>query len=82
MRHEIELETDRVAGGNKGISRIPINLRIFSRKVLNLTLVDLPGVMKVPIGDQPVDIEHRIRKLILEYITKPNSIILAVTPGN
>lgn len=30
MRKEIEAETDRVTGSNKGISNIPINLRVYS----------------------------------------------------
>ena len=30
VRKEIEAETDRVTGGNKGISNIPINLRVCS----------------------------------------------------
>ena len=33
-------------------------------------------------GDQPPDIEYRTRKLIMEYIARPNAIILAVTPAN
>jgi replication fork clamp-binding protein CrfC len=37
---------------------------------------------KVPVGDQPKDIENQIRDMILRYITKPNSIILAVTSAN
>ena len=37
---------------------------------------------QVPVGDQPLDIEHQIRHLILQYISNPNSIILAVTPAN
>jgi dynamin 1-like protein len=36
----------------------------------------------VPIGDQPTDIEKQTRNLISEYIAKPNSIILAVSPAN
>lgn len=36
----------------------------------------------MPVGDQPLDIEHQIRHLILQYINNPNSIILAVTPAN
>jgi dynamin 1-like protein len=36
----------------------------------------------VPIGDQPSDIEKQTRNLITEYIAKPNSIILAVSPAN
>lgn len=82
IRHEIEVETDRVAGANKGVNRVPINLKIFSPHVLNLTLVDLPGLMKIPVGDQPTDIERQTRNLILEYTAKPNSIILAVSPAN
>jgi dynamin 1-like protein len=36
----------------------------------------------VPIGDQPSDIEKQTRNLITEYIAKPNSVILAVSPAN
>lgn len=82
IRDEIANETSRIAGENKGISRLPINLKIYSTKVLNLTLVDLPGLTKIPIGDQPTDIERQTRNLILEYISKPNCIILAVSPAN
>ena len=82
VKREIENETSRVAGNNKGINRQPINLKIYSPHVLNLTLVDLPGLTKVPIGDQPTDIEKQTRNLISEYIAKPNSIVLAVSPAN
>ncbi|KAK9468631.1 putative dynamin-like gtpase protein [Lipomyces arxii] len=82
VRHEIENDTVRIAGNNKGINKNPINLKIYSAHVLNLTLVDLPGLTKIPIGDQPTDIERQTRSLILDYITKPNSIILAVSPAN
>ncbi|XP_069355207.1 dynamin-1-like protein isoform X10 [Maniola hyperantus] len=82
IRQEIERETDRMAGSNKGISPEAINLKIFSTRVVNLTLVDLPGITKVPIGDQPEDIENQIRNLIIKYIANPNSIILAVTAAN
>lgn len=30
VRKEIEDETDRVTGSNKGISNVPINLRVYS----------------------------------------------------
>lgn len=82
IRKEIEDETDRCTGENKGISNIPINLRIFSPHVLNLTLIDLPGLTKVPVGDQPPDIEHQIREMILTFIRRDNCLILAVTPAN
>ncbi|KAG4306437.1 hypothetical protein PORY_000425 [Pneumocystis oryctolagi] len=82
VRLEIENETSRIAGDNKGINRLPIQLRLFSPHVINLTLVDLPGLTKIPIGDQPLDIERQVRSLIQDYIAKPNSIILAITPAN
>ncbi|CAG0892865.1 unnamed protein product [Darwinula stevensoni] len=79
---EIERETEKVAGTNKGISEEPISLKIFSPRVINLTVVDLPGITKVPVGDQPEDIEVKIAKLVRHYIRNPNSLILAVTPAN
>ncbi|XPS70598.1 Dynamin GTPase [Ascochyta lentis] len=82
IKREIEAETSRIAGNNKGINRQPINLKVYSPHVLSLTLVDLPGLTKVPIGDQPTDIEKQTRNLITEYIAKPNSVILAVSPAN
>ncbi|KAM3597229.1 uncharacterized protein V6R79_001616 [Siganus canaliculatus] len=82
VRLEIEAETDRITGSNKGISPVPINLRVYSPHVLNLTLIDLPGMTKVAVGDQPVDIEHQIRDMLMQFITKESCLILAVTPAN
>ncbi|RMJ23250.1 vacuolar sorting protein [Aspergillus sp. HF37] len=82
IREEIMRETENKIGRNAGISPAPINLRIYSPNVLTLTLVDLPGLTKVPVGDQPRDIERQIREMVLKYITKPNAIILAVTAAN
>ncbi|KAI9264513.1 Dynamin central region-domain-containing protein [Helicostylum pulchrum] len=82
VRAEIANETERVAGSNKGISRTPIHLKIYSKNVLNLTIIDLPGLTKLPLGDQPHDIDVQIKQLVLDYISKTNSIILAVTPAN
>uniref|UniRef100_A0A8B9HQX2 dynamin GTPase n=1 Tax=Astyanax mexicanus TaxID=7994 RepID=A0A8B9HQX2_ASTMX len=82
VRQEIEAETDRVTGQNKGISPVPINLRVYSPNVLNLTLVDLPGMTKVPVGDQPADIEHQIKEMLMQFVTKENCLLLAVSPAN
>ncbi|XP_048050999.1 dynamin-2 isoform X2 [Megalobrama amblycephala] len=82
VRLEIEAETDRITGSNKGISPVPINLRVYSPNVLNLTLIDLPGMTKVAVGDQPTDIEFQIRDMLLQFISKENCLILAVTPAN
>ncbi|CAJ1936152.1 unnamed protein product [Sphenostylis stenocarpa] len=82
IRSEIQAETDREAGGNKDVSDKQIRLKIFSPNVLDITLVDLPGLTKVPVGDQPSDIEARIRTMIMSYIKTPTCLILAVTPAN
>uniref|UniRef100_A0A4W5NBH3 Uncharacterized protein n=1 Tax=Hucho hucho TaxID=62062 RepID=A0A4W5NBH3_9TELE len=37
---------------------------------------------KVAVGDQPVDIEHQIRDMLMQFITKESCLILAVTPAN
>lgn len=50
--------------------------------VLNLTLIDLPGMTRVPVGDQPPDIEQQIRDMLLTYVRKETCLILAVTAAN
>ncbi|CCM05028.1 uncharacterized protein FIBRA_07228 [Fibroporia radiculosa] len=82
IRAEIVRDTEAKTGKNAGISPQPINLRIYSPNVLTLTLVDLPGLTKVPVGDQPRDIEKQIKDMLLKYISKPACIILAVTAAN
>jgi dynamin 1-like protein len=75
-------DTEAKTGRNAGISPLPINLRIYSPNVLTLTLVDLPGLTKVPVGDQPKDIERQIKDMLVKFIAKPNALILAVTAAN
>lgn len=82
IRAEIIRDTEAKTGKNAGISPVPINLRIFSPNVLTLTLVDLPGVTRVPVGDQPKDIEKQIRDMLMKYISRPACVILAVTAAN
>ncbi|KAI9208897.1 P-loop containing nucleoside triphosphate hydrolase protein [Polychytrium aggregatum] len=82
IRAEIERVTAATIGSSQRVSDDPINLRIYSPNVLTLTLVDLPGLTRVPVGDQPPDIEQQIRSMIMKYIVKNNAIILAVTAAN
>jgi dynamin 1-like protein len=65
----------------KGVSKLPINLKIYGPGVLNLTLVDLPGLTKVPVGDQPTDIERQIKNLVVDYVSKPNAYVFLSVPG-
>ena len=37
---------------------------------------------KIPVGDQPADIEQQIKDMIVQFITRETCLILAVTPAN
>ncbi|XP_050378800.1 dynamin-related protein 5A [Argentina anserina] len=82
VRKEISDETDRETGRSKMISSVPIHLSIYSPNVVNLTLVDLPGLTKVAVEGQPDSIVQDIENMVRSYIEKPNSIILAISPAN
>ncbi|KAJ0645874.1 putative dynamin stalk domain, GTPase effector domain, Dynamin superfamily [Helianthus annuus] len=82
VRKEIQDETDRITGKSKQISPIPIHLSIYSPNVVNLTLIDLPGLTKVAVEGQPESIVEDIEKMVRTYVEKPNSIILAISPAN
>mmetsp|Transcript_35511 Transcript_35511/g.40338 ORF Transcript_35511/g.40338 Transcript_35511/m.40338 type:complete len:731 (+) Transcript_35511:178-2370(+) len=82
IKQEIVNETNRLLGDTKNISSTPIRLKITSPKVVDLTLVDLPGLTKIPVEGQPPDIELQIRDIVLQYISVPNAIILAITAAN
>nr|XP_043624794.1 phragmoplastin DRP1A-like [Erigeron canadensis] len=82
VRKEIADETDRETGRTKQISSVPIYLSIYSPNVVNLTLIDLPGLTKVAVEGQSDNIVQDIENLVRSYIEKPNCIILAVSPAN
>ena len=79
---EIITQTEKIAGKEKLISDKPIIMKIFSSKLIDLTLVDLPGLVKVPLKGQPDNIDSQIKKIVLDFISNSNSIILAITPSN
>jgi replication fork clamp-binding protein CrfC len=64
VRKEIEDYTARLAGDGKGISNEPISMTIYSPHVVDLTLVDLPGITKVPVRGQASDIEEQIKRIL------------------
>jgi dynamin 1-like protein len=81
IRREIENFTSKEAGGGKAVSDKQIFLTIHSASVVDLIVVDLPGMTKVAVGDQPADIERQIREMSERFIKSPKTIILAVSPG-
>ncbi|CAD8126124.1 unnamed protein product [Paramecium sonneborni] len=82
IRKLIETETDKIAGKNKGISPVPIKVKYFSKDILDLQLIDLPGITKNPVGDQPQDIEQKVLDIVMPFIKNQNSLILAVSKAS
>ncbi|KAK9912604.1 hypothetical protein M0R45_036460 [Rubus argutus] len=75
---DIVSATNAIAGGGKGISNTPLTLLVKKNGVPDLTMVDLPGITRVPINGQPEDIYEQIKEMIMEYIKPEQSIILNV----
>lgn len=83
IRDEIEAETRRHTEKRGTIvSPVPMTLRIVSPKLPGLSLVDMPGLTKVPIDGQPRSIVTELENMAREYVRHENVIILAVTPAN
>ncbi|CAN1254461.1 Dynamin-related protein 5A [Linum perenne] len=94
VRKEIADETDRETGRSKQISSVPIHLSIYSPNVVNLTLIDLPGLTKVAVEGQSDNIVQDIENMVRSFIEKvqhthlflnlilPNCLILAISPAN
>ncbi|VFQ84278.1 unnamed protein product [Cuscuta campestris] len=71
VHKEIEDETDRLTGETKQISAIPIHLSIYSPNVvINLTLIDLPGLTRVAVEGQPESIVQEIENMVRTYVQK------------
>ncbi|XP_005370180.2 interferon-induced GTP-binding protein Mx1 [Microtus ochrogaster] len=71
-----------IAGVGLGISDKLISLDVSSPNVPDLTLIDLPGITRVAVGNQPADIGWQIKRLIKTYIQKQETINLVVVPSN
>ena len=82
VRETIEALTDEVCKSNKNIKDKPIVLNVYSQTCPDLTLVDLPGITRVPVGDQPDNIEEITKNMAMRYIDDPLTIILCVIAAN
>jgi dynamin 1-like protein len=84
VRNQINVLTDKVAGAKKNIVDKPIILNIYSHTCPDLTLIDLPGITRIPLAgsDQPNNIEQITRAMAHRYVSDPRTIILCVIPAN
>ncbi|KAH7683445.1 Dynamin GTPase protein [Dioscorea alata] len=74
----ISKATEEIAGSGKAISNTPLTLVVKKTNVPDLTMVDLPGITRVPVQGQPENIYEQISDIIKEYISPKESIILNV----
>ncbi|KAF7683692.1 Dynamin-A [Astathelohania contejeani] len=79
---EIIKRMEALCGINKNIINEPIVLFVYLFTTPELTLVDLPGLTKIPMEDQPEDIESQIEEMVIEYIKEESTLILAVVSAN
>ena len=82
VRETIEKLTDEVCEGEKNIVDKPIVLNVFSPTCPDLTLIDLPGITRVPVGKQPKNIEEITKNMARRYCEDPLTIILCVIAAN
>ena len=82
VRETIESLTDKVCVGEKNIVDQPIVLNVYSQTCPDLTLVDLPGVTRVPVGKQPKNIEEITKNMAKRYVSDSLTIILCVIAAN
>ncbi|CAF2147097.1 unnamed protein product [Rotaria magnacalcarata] len=78
----IEEETRKLAGNEKNVVKDLIELQVDDPNVRDLTVVDLPGIARNPIADQPKDIHKQTTDLIRHFIRQEGSVILCVFPAN
>jgi len=82
IRAEIEAQTAKLAGDEKDICATPIVLRLHVAGAPSLTLVDLPGVTRVPVRGQPDDIGDKIKRLCQQFARNPRAVLLCVSAAN
>ncbi|KAI3973797.1 hypothetical protein MKX01_039261 [Papaver californicum] len=83
--------TDRITWKSNKISSVPIHVSIYSRNVVNLTMIDLPdSFLPRPIihfkfissSFSPILVVQDTEDMVHIYVDKPISVVLAISPAN
>ncbi len=84
VRSKIDEVTDKIAGQKKNIIDQPIVLHVYSPTCPDMSLIDLPGITRIPLkdSDQPENIEEVTKRMATKYISDKRTIILCVIPAN
>mmetsp|Transcript_13131 Transcript_13131/g.11211 ORF Transcript_13131/g.11211 Transcript_13131/m.11211 type:complete len:239 (+) Transcript_13131:55-771(+) len=82
VHDQIVKQTEEVCGSDKGIVDDPIIMKCYSQTCPDLTLIDLPGITRIPQKGQAKDIERITTEMCRRYAKDPRTIILCVVPAN
>ena len=82
IKDKITNLTNSICGNDKNILDKPLIINIYSPTCPDLTILDLPGISKIPIGDQPKNIEEITKNMTIKYIINPYTIILCAISSN
>ncbi|XP_072277128.1 interferon-induced GTP-binding protein Mx2-like [Pyxicephalus adspersus] len=82
VEDEVRRAQNFIAGEGNGICDNLITLEVVSPDVPDLTLIDLPGITRVALPNQPPHIGHQIKMMIRKYIQRQETINLVVVPSN
>uniref|UniRef100_A0A672RBX3 Interferon-induced GTP-binding protein Mx2-like n=1 Tax=Sinocyclocheilus grahami TaxID=75366 RepID=A0A672RBX3_SINGR len=82
VEKHVEEAQNELAGKGVKICDDLITLEVRSADVCDLTLIDLPGIARVPVQGQPQDIGNQIKRLIMKFIEKQETINMVVVPCN
>mmetsp|Transcript_21901 Transcript_21901/g.65671 ORF Transcript_21901/g.65671 Transcript_21901/m.65671 type:complete len:750 (+) Transcript_21901:40-2289(+) len=74
--------TDTLISNTQGFSTESIIVRLTSPESPDLTVVDLPGIIRTVTRGQDAEIVNNVNQLIDEYLKQERTIILAVIPSN
>ena len=82
LEETIEELNEELRGKYNEIINKPIILNIYSQTCPDLTLIDLPGIERIPLGECPKNVDIIGKIITKKYIEDPLTIILCVIPAN
>lgn len=83
LMEKIKIMSELIAQrGKNGFSHHSVSIKITARDSPDLTLIDLPGIVRTTTAGQDNAVIYQVNEMINQYISLPNTIILAVIPSN
>lgn len=82
LQEKILVISEIISNGLNGFSSDCIIIKVSSEDSPDLTLIDLPGIIRTSTAGQDTSVINQVNQLIEKYINLQNTIILAVIPSN